>query len=75
MERKKRVVLPCLWICGLILQECVDNIRQELSSAMDEMLEEPQPEKTGITQAECDQIYEKVLQEVLAEKEKMQASK
>ena len=70
------VVLPCLWICGLILQECVGNIRQELSSAMDEMVEQaPQPaEKNGITQAEYEQIYEKVLQEVLAEKDKMQSS-
>jgi signal peptidase len=70
------VVLPCLWICGLILQECVGNIRQELSDAMDEMVEQaPQPaEKTGITQAEYEQIYEKVLQEVLAEKDKIQSS-
>lgn len=70
------VVLPCLWICGLILQECVGNIRQELSSAMDEMLEEEtQPqEKPGITQEEYDRIYEKIRQEVLAEKEKLEQS-
>lgn len=66
------VVLPCLWICGLMLQECVGNIRQELSDAMDEIIEsDSQPEETaGLTQADYDRIYREVQQELLAEMEK-----
>lgn len=68
------VVLPCLWICGLILQECVGNIRQALNCAMDEIIEAdnlPQ-EKEVLTQSDYDRIYEQVRQELLAEKEKME---
>ena len=71
------VVLPCLWICGLILQECVGNIRQALDSAMDEIIEADNPlqDKDVLTQADYDRIYREVQQELLAEKEKTENPK
>lgn len=70
------IVLPCLWISGMILQECVGNIRDELNNAMDEMIQADQPEQntSGISQEEYDRIYEKIRQEVLAEKEQLEQS-
>jgi len=65
------IVLPCLWICGLILQECIGKMRDELNHVMDDMIQEEQtpPELPKISQEEYDRLYEKVRQEVLAEKE------
>lgn len=66
------IVLPCLWICGLILQECIGKIRDELSHVMDDMIQEEQTPQPEISQEEYDRIYEKVRQEVLAEKEELE---
>lgn len=65
------IVLPCLLICGIILRECIENIRQELTGVMDDMLQSEQP---VISQEEYDRLYEKVRQEVLAEKEQLESA-
>lgn len=71
------IVLPCLWICGIILRECIGNIRAELNSVMDDMLQEEQPaqQEAPISQEEYDQLYEKIRQELLAEKEEIERSR
>jgi hypothetical protein len=66
------IVFPCLLLSGLILRECVNNIRNELQEAM-ELLEEPLPETPpwdpddplcGLTPEEYAQIYREIYMEM-----------
>ena len=59
------IVFPCLLVSGLILRDCVRNIRNELQQAVDEL--EQEPESDLLTQEEYRQVYEKVYAELLEE--------
>lgn len=67
------IVFPCLILAGLILRECVSNIRGELQAAMEEIerLErqenwEPDP-LCGMTQEEYNEMYERIRAELIEE--------
>ena len=67
------IVFPCLVLAGLILRECVTNIRTELRAAMEEMerLErqanwENDP-LCGMAQEEYNEMYERIRAELIEE--------
>lgn len=67
------IVFPCLVLAGLILRECVSNIRTELQAALEEMerLErqanwENDP-LCGMTQEEYNEMYERIRAELIEE--------
>jgi signal peptidase len=67
------IVLPSLWICGLILRDCVGNIQKELGTVMDELIQTEQEQQPSISKEEYEEMYRRIRQEVLAEKEQLQA--
>lgn len=65
------IVLPCLLLAGLILRECMGNIRREMENTLQELenkatLEEIDP-LCGMTQEEYKQLYEKISAELMEE--------
>lgn len=63
------IVFPCLLFAGLILKDCVVNIRRELQNTLNE-LEKPQEEVDplcGMTQQEYDEMYERIRAELMEE--------
>ena len=67
------IVFPCLLLAGLILKDCVGNIRNELQAVMDE-LERPEEKAAweldplcGMTQEEYRQMYERIRAELIEE--------
>ncbi len=62
------IVLPSLLICGLILQDCVGNIRTELNTVMDALIQSEQEEKPTVSDEEYQEMYRRIRTEVLAEK-------
>lgn len=67
------IVFPCLLLAGLILKDCVSNIRNELQAVMDE-LEKPEEKAAweldplcGMTQEEYQQMYERIRAELIEE--------
>ena len=76
------IVFPCLLLAGLILKDCVRNIRGELEAALRE-LEEPQSEPEadwendplcGMTQEEYQEMYERIRAELIKEIEELMHS-
>ena len=67
------IVFPCLVLAGLILRECVNNIRAELQMAMEEMerLEKKSDWENdplcGMTQEEYNEMYERIRAELIEE--------
>jgi hypothetical protein len=63
------IVLPCLLLAGLILRECMSNIRREMESALQELEEKPEPVDPlcGMTQEEYKQLYERISAELIEE--------
>jgi signal peptidase len=63
------IVLPCLLLAGLILRECMSNIRREMENALQEL--EEAPEQTdplcGMTPEEYKQMYERISAELIEE--------
>ncbi|MBR2890070.1 MAG: signal peptidase I [Oscillospiraceae bacterium] len=66
------IVFPCLLLAGLILRECVNNIRTEMQEAL-ELLEQPEQEISawdpndplcGLTPEEYEQIYREIYMEM-----------
>ena len=68
------IVFPCLLLAGLILKDCVGNIRSELTRALEE-LENPVEEQPdwmndplcGMTQEEYNEMYERIRAELMEE--------
>lgn len=67
------IVIPCLILAGLILKDCVQNIRAELYAAMEEM---NRPEEKadweldplcGMTMEEYQELYERIRAELIEE--------
>lgn len=67
------IVFPCLILAGLILRECVSNIRTELQAALEEMerLEKQSNWELdplcGMTQEEYHEMYERIRAELIEE--------
>lgn len=63
------IVLPCLLISGMILRDCVGNIRAELGAAMDDLLQEPEQQRKYkyITEEEYQEMYERIRRELMEE--------
>ncbi len=63
------IVLPCLLLAGLILRECMSNIRREMESALQELEEKPEQADPlcGMTQEEYKQLYERISAELIEE--------
>lgn len=62
------IVFPCLLLAGLILKECVSNIRNELQNTLDELEQaEPIDPLCGMTQQEYDEMYERIRAELMEE--------
>lgn len=67
------IVLPCLLLAGLILKDCVSNIRVELQAAIDEVnrSEEKDAWKQdplfGLSQEEYNEMYERIKAELIEE--------
>jgi len=63
------IVFPCFLLAGLILRDCVQNIRKELHAAMDEL--EKEQEKPDVllemTQEEREEMYERIRAELTKE--------
>lgn len=68
------IVFPCLLLAGMILKDCVGNIRYELARALEEM-ENPVEEQPdwmndplcGMTQEEYNEMYERIRAELMEE--------
>lgn len=63
------IVFPCLLLAGLILQECVKNIRTELQGAMEELQQqeaEPDP-LLSMTKEEYEEMYARIRAELIEE--------
>ena len=67
------IVFPCLLLAGLILKDCVGNIKKELLIVMDD-LEVPEEKAAweldplcGMTQEEYQQMYERIRAELIEE--------
>lgn len=65
------IVLPCLLLAGLLLKECMSNIRREMANALQALEgEEGQKEADplcGMTEEEYRQLYEKISAELMEE--------
>ncbi len=66
------IVLPCLLLAGLILKECMGNIRKELQALKELENEAAQPSQgtdplCGMTQEEYKELYEKLSAELKEE--------
>lgn len=67
------IVIPILILGGLLMKDCVNNIRSELQKAMDELERgpvspEPDPEPLlELTEEERQEMYERIRAEVLEE--------
>jgi signal peptidase len=66
------IVLPCLLLAGLILKECMGNIRKELQALKELENEAAQPSQgidplCGMTQEEYKELYEKLSAELMEE--------
>lgn len=67
------IVIPILILGGLLMKDCVNNIRAELQKAMDELEREsvsPDPEPDPLlemTEEERNEMYERIRAEVLEE--------
>ena len=61
-------MLPCLLLAGLILRECVSNIRTELHNTIYELEQtEPIDPLCGMTQEEYNEMYERIRAELMEE--------
>lgn len=68
------IVFPCLLFAGLILRDCVGNIRTELQNALDELEQQdaaedwdPNDPLCGMTQEEYNEMYERIRAELMEE--------
>ena len=69
------IVFPCLLLAGLILKDCVSNIRSELLLALEELENPPEEEQPdwmndplcGMTQEEYNEMYERIRAEIMEE--------
>lgn len=64
------IVFPCLLLAGMILKDCVTNIRQELQAVMDAAEQEESWELDplcGMTQEEYNEMYERIRAELIEE--------
>ena len=67
------IVFPCLLFAGLILRECVGNIRLELQNALEELEKQeeedwdPSDPLCGMTQEEYDEMYQRIRAELMEE--------
>lgn len=62
------IVFPCLLLVGLILRECVSNIRKELQNTVNELEQvEPIDPLCGMTKQEYDEMYERIRTELMEE--------
>lgn len=63
------IVFPCLLLAGLILKDCVKNIRNELQETLDHL--ENEPEETmgplDLTEEERNEMYERIRAELIEE--------
>ena len=65
------IVFPCFLLSGLILRDCVQNIRKELNTAMDELDKEQKADALlDMTQEERDKMYERLRAELIEELKK-----
>lgn len=63
------IVFPCLLLAGLILKDCVKNIRNELQETLDHLENEPE-ETVGpldLTEEERNEMYERIRAELIEE--------
>lgn len=62
------IVFPSLCIAGLILRDCVTNIRKELQQVMDELESEPEAvQDAALNPEEYHAMYERIRKELLEE--------
>ncbi len=67
------IVIPILLLGGLLMKECVNNIRSELRKAMEELERESVPETSPedilleLTEEERNEMYERIRAEVIEE--------
>ena len=67
------IVFPCLLFAGLILRECVGNIRLELQNALEELEKQeeedwdPSDPLCSMTQEEYDEMYQRIRAELMEE--------
>jgi hypothetical protein len=63
------IVVPILILGGLLMKECVSNIRIELQKAMEELEREPILEEPLIelTEEERNEMYERIRAELIEE--------
>ena len=63
------IVFPCLLLAGLILKDCVKNIKNELQATLDHL--EDEPEETllplELTEQERNEMYERIRAELIEE--------
>lgn len=65
------IVFPCFLLSGLILRDCVQNIRKELAAAMEETNEEQAANVlSDMTQEERNAMYERIRAELIEELKK-----
>ena len=65
------IVIPILLLGGLLMKDCVTNIRFELQKAMDELERQSAPEETlplpEMTEEERNEMYERIRAELIEE--------
>ena len=64
------IVIPILLLGGLLMKECVNNIRIELKKAMDELERESAPKEETLpelTEEERNEMYERIRAELIEE--------
>jgi len=61
------IVFPCLLIAAFILKDCVKNIRAELDHTVDELEKEPEEDLLQLTEAERNEMYERIRAELVEE--------
>lgn len=63
------IIIPILLLGGLLMKDCVSNIRMELQKAMDELEREANPPEpvVELTEEERNEIYERIRAELIEE--------
>lgn len=63
------IVFPCLLLAGLILKDCVKNIKNELQETLDHLENEPEESAAPLelTEEERNEMYERIRAELIEE--------
>lgn len=63
------IVIPCLLLAGLILKDCVKNIRNELQETLEELEKDPEPKDPllELSEEELNKMYERIRAELIEE--------